>query len=277
MVFGTFGWMRRGSFMKRFFILIFSAAILAYGGPALSEVSVIKAEGSARRLENETATKIRALEDALRNAVATVLTSFTSEASVSEYPEATDELLNNAADYLSNYRILKEGWITHHDASREAGGRDILPDGPAPVESQPADAPLDTLMTAERPVTGVEFYHIWIEAKVETEKLREALLKGTGRGEEEIRPVTVLILDVSDWATFESIKNTLTRIDIVKDISYNSFFTGRTVLTVSVQGTAGTLWEKLEDSLGEGFVLIPSGEDKIIIKAPEEAERTGDD
>jgi hypothetical protein len=132
-------------------------------------------------------------------------------------------------------------------------------------------------MTPERQVNGVEFYHIWIEAKVDEGQLREDLLRLTGRGEEDIRPVTILILDVFDYATYESIKNDLARIDIVKDISYNSFFTGRIVLTARVQGTADTLLEKLEGQVGERFVLIPSGKDKIIIKAPGEAERIDND
>jgi hypothetical protein len=263
--------------VKRFFIVLFSALLLSHGAICLAEVSVIKTEGSARRFDDETATKIRALEDALRNAVSSVLESFTSEESALQYSEATGEILNNAADYLLNYRILREGWITHHDVSPTYNEDETLPDEPGPAEPRPTDIPLDELMTPERPVTGVEFYHIWIEAKVDEGQLREDLLRLTGRGEEDIRPVTILILDVFDYATYESIKNDLARIDIVKDISYNSFFTGRIVLTARVQGTADTLLEKLEGQVGERFVLIPSGKDKIIIKAPGEAERIDND
>jgi hypothetical protein len=263
--------------VKRFFIVLFSALLFSHGAICLAEVSVINSEGSARRLDDETATKIRALEDALRSAVSSVLESFTSEESAPQYSEATGEILNNAADYLLNYRILREGWITHHDVSPTPGQGKTLPDEPGPAEPQPTDTPLEELMTTERPVTGVEFYHIWIEAKVDAERLREDLLKLTGRGEEDIRPVTILIFDVFDYATYESIKNNLARIDIVKDISYNSFFTGRIVLTAKVQGTADTLLDKLEGQVGERFVLIPSGTDKIIIKAPGEAERIDND
>jgi hypothetical protein len=261
--------------VKRFFIVLFSAVLVAHWGLCLAEVTVVKAEGSTRRLEDESATKIRARDNALNNAISSVLASFMSEESIKQYSEETDELVNQKTSvYLLNYRILKEGWIIHHDEPNKAEGQEVLLEEPLPEESPSSS--WETLLPAEKPVTGVEFYHIWIEAKVDVGQLREDTRHLTGYGVEGTRSVTILILDVLDHTTYESIKNRLEQIDIIRDISYNSFFSGRIVLTAEVQGTAHTLWEKLENEVGDDFVLIPSGKDKLIIKAPGEADRFDD-
>jgi hypothetical protein len=260
--------------VKRFFILLFSAVLVAHGGFSLAEVSVIKAEGSSRRLEDESATKMLAFDDALKNAVASGLDSFMSKGSLGEYSYEIDELLDQkTSTYVLNYRILKEGWITHHDESLRAEDEGVLLEEPLAEESPPVDSPWEVLLPAGRPLTGVEFYHIWIEAKVDVGQLREDTLRITAPGEKPTTHVTILILDVFDYPTYESIKNRLARIDIIRDISYNSFFTGRVLLTAEVRGTAHTLWERLESVVGDEFVLIPSGKDKLIIKVPGEAER----
>jgi hypothetical protein len=241
----------------------------------MAEVTVVKAEGSARRLGDESATKISARDNALKNAISSVFASFMSEESIKQYSEATDELLSQKASaYLLNYRILKEGWIIHHDEPHQAEGQEVLLVEPLPEESPSSS--WETLLPTDKPFTGVEFYHIWIEAKVDVGQLREDIRQMTGYSEEETSPVTILILDVFDYATYESIKDRLAQIDIIRDISYNSFFAGRIVLVAEVQGTAHTLWEKLEEEVGDDFVLIPSGKDKLIIKAPGEADRFDD-
>jgi hypothetical protein len=261
--------------MKRLFIIVLSSVVIAsQGGISQAEVSFIKGEGSARKMKDEAATKISALNSALKNAVASVIESFMSEEARIKYSDATEKLVKQKESvYVLKYRVLKEGWITHHDEARKDDREYSLHEGPRSDKSPPAGSALENLLAPDKTVTGVEYFHVWIEAKVDVGKLRKDVLRITAGGEQHKTNVTILILDVLDYATYESIKNRLARLDIIRDISYGSFSVGRIVLNAEVHGTAHTLWERLDRVVGEKFVLIPSGADKLIIKAPGEADR----
>lgn len=253
--------------MKRSFIILFAFFFLAQAAEVSAELVVVKAEGSARRQEDEAATKLGALNDALTNAVVTSIESLLSEASRREYSREIDALVEEkGSTYVLHYRVHKEGWVTHHDEYARSGAERALDEEPVAETPGGSFGTLEEFLESGRPLSGVEFYHLWIEVRVDVGRLRKDTRLLTAAGEDATTPVEVVIVGVRDYAVFESIKVAVSRTGIVKDVSYGSFVSGRAVLRVEVQGSAHLLWEKLDAEMGQEYVLIPFGTDRLIIR-----------
>jgi hypothetical protein len=253
--------------VKRSFIILFVFFFLAQGAAVSAEVVVVKAEGSARRQEDEAATKLGALNDALTNAVVTALDSLLSEGSRREHSSELDALIEeNGSTYVLHYRVHKEGWVTHHDEYARSGAERALDEEPADEAPGGSFGSLEEFLDSDRPLSGVEFYHLWIEVKVDVGRLRKDTRRLTAAGEDATTPVEVVIVGVRNYAAFESIKVAVSRTGIVKDVNYGSFVSGRVVLRAEVQGSAHLLWEKLDAEMGKEYVLIPFGTDRLIIR-----------
>lgn len=227
-----------------FSVILITVALLT--APPAAAVSVIKAEGSFERLEDEAISKRRAIDSALRKAVEDAVDTLMSAVAVDENAlMLEDAVFSKVLDFILNYRILSEGWVIHHDTTPR-------PDPSKSLLARPA---------------SVEFYHVWVEARLDTARLKERLSEFTEAADVPTRTVTVIILNVTDYATYDSIKTTLARVGMVKTLMEASFARGRIEFSADVAGTAHTLLESLSGELGPGFALIPSGPNRLIIEA----------
>lgn len=227
------------AFIYAVFIFLYPAALFA------EEAITVKAEGAALKSDNTGEVKRKAIDRALKSAVEEALKLIVKEERIDASPEDINrELLASPRTFILNYRVLSEGWVSHL--------------GPLPpiVEDLPQDA--------QQSLSGVELYHIWMEASVDGPALRGALGRlAVAKG---ATAFTINILDVTDYAAFEGVVNSLKRIAILKDISYTSFYRGRAVVVTKAAADENTLVERISKEVPEGFAVIPGGPSLIIIK-----------
>ncbi len=284
--------------MRRYFVSVLSLLILMVcTGSALAEVTVVKAEGSAVKGEDEALTKRAALEDALKGAVARAVNSVLKDEKAEEISDLLEvEIYSTPMRYVLNYRILSEGWITHFDLPEDflkpeeieevveegvkledleyhenvGGGAEEVdpetpqwPEGPAGAEVEAA-APESA--RKDLGAGGVVLYHLWIEASVDIGELKKDIGRFADIEEQETTTVEVVMLDVPDYRSFESLKKRLEEMDIIKGLSFESFSKGRYVLSAAVAGDGHALYDSLVDTLGKDYILIPGGTGRVIIK-----------
>ncbi len=224
--------------------MVVLTVLLAGPGPSVSrDVLTVRAEGTHEVSELTGEVKRLALDDALRRAVREALATFMTEESIDSYSGIFEStIFANMEDYILNYRITAEGTINHMDSPATDGEPDAAP--------------------------GVlKLYHIWIEASIDLKKLKKDVKSMTTIGEEEVSIVTIILLGVGDFKTFDGLKSAIESMEKVRDISYSSFYRGRVVMEARVAGRAELFWEDLTALLGERFAVIPGGSDRIIIKA----------
>ncbi len=234
--------------LSAFFLL---SVLLLMGSPAFADgVAVVRSEGVALRTENAAEVKKKAIDQALKNAVSSSLTRLIKDDGLEDFSIAESGVLSDPSSYILNYRILSEGWITH-------------------MESIPplADKLPDTYNQFGQNPGGLELYHIWIEASVDSARLHNALSRLTVRQDRPTAAVTLNIIGVTDYAAFRAILSSIERIPAVKDISYSSFYRGRIVLALRSTGDGQTLAERMAKEIPGGFAVIPGGPKMIIIKA----------
>lgn len=237
--------------LTRFFIFLFALSVLITPFKALAQdATVVKAEGVAGKSEDAAEVKRKAIDRALKGAVAEAIKELAKKEGIADPGPIDKDALSAPRSYVLNYRVISEGWITHME--------------PVPV---PDSAPEDD-RTA--PQMGVELYHIWIEASVDNEALRAAI--GRAAQNESTYPVTLNILGVIDYGAFKGLVSSLERIALIKDLSYNSFYRGRVTLTAKSYAPNAALAERISRELPEGFVAFPSGQAIIIKSAPRRTE-----
>lgn len=229
---------------KRTLYLILLTALLSMVGlHAHGSGLVVKAEGSWQKGEVETDAKRLATEKALNNAVEeaikVILGGEKEEGTIKGFLESR-VYGADPMKYVLNYRILSAGWITHFDTIERADDADT---------SQPF---------------GIEKYHVWIEATIDENALREDLRELIPPEKRLITEVSVVILGSEDYSTFEKIKETIEALPLVREVSYDSFSKNMTVLRVDVFGSGHDLYERLRQKTAN-FIIIPAGLQKVII------------
>ncbi len=302
------------------------------------EVSIIKIEGFAKKAEFAGDTKKEALERALRGSVEMAVKEVMKGEDILENAELIEErIYPNPMNYILNYKILSEGWITHFDLPDEnaepegidgeeasegdaMGGVELVVgvDGElvaVPVEGAIGDVVVEevgeevevapeTLPVAEtfvvkrhrkgslaessfftpsaediapgtaigigEGVSGGELlYHLWIETRLDIDRLKEDVKDFSDIEEVETSSVRIEILGVNDHKRFEDLRTGLQESEVIKELSYESFSRGRYVLRALVAGTGHDLYDRLRGNLGKDLVLIPGGVGRVIIKLEE--------
>jgi len=110
------------------FLLLATAQFAGAG-----EVSIIKIEGSAKKAEFAGDTKKEALERALRGSVEMAIKEVMKGEDILENAELIEErIYPNPMNYILNYKILSEGWITHFDLP----GENAEPEGPDGIDGE---------------------------------------------------------------------------------------------------------------------------------------------
>ncbi len=227
-------------------ILLALCMLLSGAGAAYSkDLITVKAEGTHEVSELTSEIKRLALDDAMRKAVKKALATFMTEDSIEFYSGIFEStIFANMEDYILNYRITAEGTINHMDSH--------------PEERGPEGAP-----------NVLKLYHIWIEATIDLKRLKRDVKSMTTIGEDEVSEITLIVLGIKDFDTFSRLKGAIESMDKVRDLSYNSFYQGRMILAAQVAAKPEIFWEELSSLLGEDYVVIPGGGDRIIIKASE--------
>ncbi len=236
--------------MKKHLLTVFYLFfIFLHPGITLAEDwTLVQAEGSLPKSEENVDVKKSALDQAIRKAVSAALDSLIKQDSITLKPVQADSIeagiYSNPRNFILNYRIISEGWITHMDVTP--------PPAPAATTAAPNQA-------------GVELYHVWIEANIDAAQLKGLLNRTTQ--DESTAFITLTILGVTDYNTYRNLLSSIERITVVNDISYDSFYKGRIVLTAKINGSAQALSERLTKEVAEGFAVIPGGPQAIVIKA----------
>lgn len=222
-------------------IILASAAFFLAPACGAAELAVVPSEGTAARTEDIAEVKRRAIDKALRNAVAETLKSMLSKESLSAPDTVLQAITANPRSYVLNYKIRSEGWINHMELVPAAAG-----------------------MEAATPGSGVELYHIWIDATVDRDGLRNAIGKYLAVGSDS-GPLVINILDVADYPTYKALLAALGKIAVIKDISYNSFSSGRITLLARASGDAPFLAARIAREVPASFTVM-EGAGQIIIR-----------
>ena len=214
------------------------------------DIAVIKAEGVALRAGNIAEVKKKAIDQALKNAVSTSLDRLVEAEGLTGFDKASSGMMSDPLSYILNYRILSEGWITHMESIPQIA--DALPESYDYFGQKPG---------------GLELYHIWIEASVDTARLANTLSSLTIKQDAPTSSITLAIVGVADYATFRTLVSSLKRVPAIKELSYSSFYKGRTVLALKATGSGQTLSERIAREVPGDFAVIPGGPGMIIIRA----------
>lgn len=222
-----------------FFILVYPAFTYA------EDWAVVQAEGSAPKSEEKTDVKKDALDQALRKAVSTARDSLVKKEAIAVNPMQNEsiesEIYTNPRNFILNYRIVSEGWITHMSS-------------PAPVA--------DPAMPNQ---AGVEYYHIWIEANIDSAQLKNLVNRVTQGDAASF--VKLVILGVTDYGSFKKLLTSIDGIAAINDVSYDSFYRGKIVLTAKINGNGQGLAERIAREVAGRYVVAPGGPQTILIKA----------
>lgn len=241
---------RLGVFIFLCGLMALASIGLPSGASAQEGVSAVKSEGVAIRAENIAGVKKNAIDQALKNAVASTLNGLIKAEGLEDFDLAAIGILSAPFSYVLNYRILSEGWITHMESVPPIASQ--LPESYGSFGQNPG---------------GLELFHIWIEASVDSMRLHNDLSKLTLRQEKPAARITLNIIGVNDYATWRSLVDSLGQIPSIKDVSYSSFSRGRIVLALKSTGDGQTLSERIAGKIPGDFAVIPASERVIIIRA----------
>lgn len=238
--------------MKKYFIIL--ACLFYFLFPALlkaEDLAVIKTEAVVSDLEGDF--KKKAVDKAIMDSVRSALDSIMEREAITAAPAVTNAVQANPMDYVINYRIVSEEWKAP-----------VVPQPIDPLQQQTQPVPTPQPITPDqKPMEEKGEYHVWVETTVDAVKLRAAVARAVG---EKTSPVTVTILDVTDYKAYKSIIDSLERIAIVREVVYNSFFRGRIVLTVKSAGSSQALLERVSREVEQSYSVLPSGQTGIIIR-----------
>ena len=208
------------------------------------DVVVLEAHGEATSTGDTSETKRVARTMALRNAVTEALASVMEKTGMKvEEGVLEREVYSEPERFVINYKILSETWT-----EEVAGGYE---DEETHPETEQAGV--------------VEVYRILLEARVDSSALRAALSRVVSAKKDVF--IKLVILDVTDYETYASLREALGRIPVVEDISYASFSRGRFVLRARTSATSEALSQAVSREAGADFVVSAGGPDIIIIKA----------
>ncbi len=268
---------------RKLFIFLLSSFVLLSpfivgGEAALAEERSVTAEGFAVKGSVDAVTKAKALDKAMENAVRdAVMTMIKNNVYEQNQSYIDSRIIRRAKKYVVNYRITANGWVTHLDM---AGGadRNIL-DGVFIAGGEDKRAG-DLLAGAESGLDvdkngpfiksineGVVAYHVWIDAGIDMDMLKKPITSLTTIENDEMTVVSIVILDLNNFDQYNSLLKKIKKVDLVKNLSYRSFTSGRYVVEAGSIASTQVLWERLSAELGTEYIVVPSGLDSIIVKA----------
>lgn len=254
------------------FVLIMISVVFSPGLTLAREepsIRKVRGEGVSFQLDDEREVRTTAIDDALKKAVANAYESLVDPAEVSVKTERLKRsVLSTPLNYILDYRVLSEGWIRH--LVIEPG----LPIPPKKTPDEISDSAEDTLYGDEGSVEGIspqeqglKLYHVWVEASVDFKALKSDLSLTPSFEGESTSLVTILLITITDYKSFTSLKEAIEDLDNVKEVTLDSFLKGKIVLTAEVWGNPHELLEKLKTNKNlKDLDIIPSGMDRITIK-----------
>jgi hypothetical protein len=225
---------------KALFALFVALAFMWPGSAISADVTLIQSEGIAAKSDDIAEVKRKAIDKALRSAVLESAKTILARESLSAPEAALESIASSPRAYVLNYKIRSEGWVTHMDSAPAAASAEVSAIG------------------------GIELYHIWIDASVDTGALRGAVAKLVSNGG-STGQVTINLMDVSNYPTFRLLVDSLQKIAFIKELSYGSFTGGRITLTATVSGDASQLAGRIAREIPENFAVM-EGAGQIIIK-----------
>lgn len=227
--------------LKTALLAFFATAVFMLPSAALSrEATVIQSEGVTAKSEDITEVKRKALDKALRSAVLESARAILAKEGLKAPANSLEQLVSSPRAFVLNYKIRSEGWVVHLDAA---------PQTPSPEPTVSA---------------GAEFYHIWIDASIDTDALRSAVARLASTGG-STGLVTINLMDIKDYTTFNLLVDSLKKIAFIKELSYSSFTNGRITLNATVAGDASALSGRIAKEVPEKFVVM-EGAGQIIIR-----------
>jgi hypothetical protein len=227
--------------VKKAIFAVLTALAFILPGPAFSgDLKLVQSEGVAAKSDDIAEVKRKAMDQALRAAVKEAAKTILAKEGLSAPAKTLESIAASPRTFVLNYKIRSEGWITHMD-------------------SAPQTAPTDASGTA-----GAEFYHIWIDASIDTNALRSAVAKLASTGE-STGQVVINLLDIKDYQTFTLLVESLQKVAFIKELSYGSFTNGRITLTALVTGDAASLAGRIAREVPENFAVM-EGAGQIIIR-----------
>ena len=231
----------RVSRLKTALLAFFAALVFMLPSSAFSrEATVIQSEGVTAKSEDITEVKRKALDKALRSAVMESAKAILAKEGLKAPAAGLEQLASSPRAFVLNYKIRSEGWVTHLDAA---------PQTPSPEPSA---------------TSGAEFYHIWIDASIDTDALKSAVSKLASAGG-VVEQVVINLMDIKDYQTFRLLVDSLQRIAFIKEVSYSSFTNGRITLSAAIAGDASSLAGRIAKEVPEKFAVM-EGAGQIIIR-----------
>ncbi|MBZ0221311.1 MAG: hypothetical protein K8I01_12885 [Candidatus Methylomirabilis sp.] len=227
------------------FILLAVSAVGHIKTAEAADIVIIPTEGTAAKSDDMARMKRSALDGALVNAVRDAVNSILVKESLVAPEAVIKDLTSNPGTYVLNYRIRSEGLVMHMDA--------LPAGGPLPVDASPG--------------AGVEFYHVWIEASVDKDALRDAIAKYLSVSAYQ-SPLVINIIDVGDYQTFTGLLSSLRKIAVIKHLSYRTFSPGRVTLIAETGASARMLAARIANEVPENFAVV-EGAGQIIIRPSE--------
>ncbi len=257
--------------LTAFVIIMISITFSPGEALAREEPSIrkVRGEGVSFQLDDEREVRTTAIDDALKKAVVGAYESLIDPADVSIKTERLKKsVLSAPLNYILDYRVLSEGWIRHLVIEP---GLPVPPKGATGKRPGSAD---NTLYGDEGSAQGVSpqeqglrLYHVWVEASVDFKQLKSDLSLTPSFEGESTSLVTILLITITDYKSFTSLKEAIEDLDNVKEVTLDSFLKGKIVLTAEVWGNPHELLERLKANKNlHDLDIIPSGMDRITIK-----------
>jgi len=214
----------------------------------------VKAYGSAVSSGNSGKTRDAALEGALRDAVSTAVKEYLARHGIEADEQAlATGLYSRAADFVLNYKILSERWISNN------------PEPLVEDQSNGASPGASVTSPAKPQKPEPDTYHVLIDATLDMGAIKKAIVRVMAA--EHSMDLKLVLLDISDYETFSSLMSSLKRVTVIEGITYGSFSRDRFVVTARTVMDPATLAVEIGREAGPDFVVAAYGMDTIIIKA----------
>lgn len=244
---------------------LYAALLLSPASVEAKDIAVVQADGAAVKTAGVKDVKEAAIDTALKNAVADALEEIIENEALEVDPSLVEtDIYARAVDYVVNFKILSE---ERHTEEVEVWPETGTKEDPESAGIQPI-VPGAELPEAPAPeVRLVESYHIWLEARVDTVLLKDALGRIVLAGEGSTPEVSIVLLDVTDYETYDTVMKALARVTMLEDVTYDSFYPGRMVLSARTAARARTLASRIGREAGDDFIVARGSRGTIIIKA----------
>lgn len=249
-----------GALLAAVAILFFTQAVPVNA----MDITVVQADGTAIKTKEVPNVKGAAIDDAIKNAVAEALETIIENENLEVDPSLVEtKIYANAVNFVVNFKILSEERFTEdvEVEPEDSADRGSTENGATSVSPEKKD------LKAGPETKTVERYHIWLEARVDSARLKEAVGKIVLTREGPTPVISIVVLDITDFKTYSSIKDALKRVTLIKEITYDSFYPGRFVFRAKTIARTPALVTKIAKEAGEDFIVARGKKGTIIIKA----------